>query len=511
MPLQSTYRAKINLSKEQVSRLDDFSALYNRLQRKLYRDKIIKKLDGNELKRTYLAENNINARHYNSIKIELDGKVSSVIELSKEALQDKKQLIKKTTTKLKSHQKTLDNYLGKAVLTALEKSFVSNLKRKIWYAQKRLDKANLTLKTLESRIAGNPEICFGSRKLFRQQFSIGKENNQTPFKTHYQWSKTWRQSRNKTFMFVGSKDETAGNLNCQIKHLEGNKFQLKLNLNPRKRNEFELLEIEVNYGLDIIKNIILNNESKDKFLWQAITYRFYKNIKKKSYDVFISVDKTLLKPATVSHKSIGRIGVDINANHLAVTEIDHNGNIVSKFDLPYELKELSSNQSTNVLALVVKELTNYAVAKSKPVVIEKLDFAQKKKSLQAGINSNYNKMLSGFAYSKIISLIRGRCFDKGIELFKVNPAYTSIIGSIKYQKRYRLTSHQSASFVIARRGFGLQEKPVSINRQCEFSFNLPARNSFGNDFAYWNDMGKCVRKQRNRKKETSTPQCIVVT
>ncbi len=509
--MQSTYRAKINSTKEQVSKLDEFSALYNGLQRKLYRDKIIKNLDANELKRKYIEQNNINSRHYNSIKIELDGKVNSVIELSKEALKDNAQLIKKTTAELKRHGKTLVGYMGKATLSSLEKSFVFSLKRKIWYSQKRLNKANLALKTLENRIAGNPEICFGSRKLFRQQFAIGADNNKTQFKTHYQWTKAWKQSRNKTFMLVGSKDESAGNLNCQIKHLKDNKFQLKLNLNPAKRNEFELLEIEVNYGLEVIKSIVLNNALKEKALWQALTYRFYKATGKKSYDVFISVDKALLKPATVSHKSIGRIGVDINTNHLAVAEIDYCGNIIGRFNLPYNLEEFSSNQSVNTLALVVKELTNFAVAKCKPIVIEKLDFSQKKKELTSGVNIGYNKMLSSFAYSKIIGLIKNRCFDKGIELVEVNPAYTSIIGSIKYQKRYKLTSHQSASFVIARRGFGLQEKPVSFRRRCEFSFNLPVRNSFGNDFAYWNAMGKSVRKQRDRKKETSTPQCTVVT
>jgi len=86
-------------------------------------------------------------------------------------------------------------------------------------------------------------------------------------------------------------------------------------------------------------------------------------------------------------------------------------------------------------------------------VIEDLDFKGKKKSLKSGVKKNYNVMLSSFAYNKIIQLIKSRCIDKGIELFEVNPAYTSVIGRLKYQKRYRLGIHQAASLVIARRGF----------------------------------------------------------
>jgi len=41
---------------------------------------------------------------------------------------------------------------------------------------------------------------------------------------------------------------------------------------------------------------------------------------------------------------------------------------------------------------------------------------------------------------------------------KVNPAFTSVIGKFKYQKMYNLSIHESASYVIARRGLGFNEK-----------------------------------------------------
>jgi hypothetical protein len=41
---------------------------------------------------------------------------------------------------------------------------------------------------------------------------------------------------------------------------------------------------------------------------------------------------------------------------------------------------------------------------------------------------------------------------------QVNPAYTSIIGEWKYASYYRITGHQAAALVIARRGQGFRER-----------------------------------------------------
>jgi hypothetical protein len=48
---------------------------------------------------------------------------------------------------------------------------------------------------------------------------------------------------------------------------------------------------------------------------------------------------------------------------------------------------------------------------------------------------------------------------------KVNPAYTSVIGKVKYKEMYGVTTHEAAAFVIARRGLGFNEKISVYN--CE--------------------------------------------
>jgi len=46
----------------------------------------------------------------------------------------------------------------------------------------------------------------------------------------------------------------------------------------------------------------------------------------------------------------------------------------------------------------------------------------------------------------------------GIEIIKVNPAYTSVIGEFKYCPQYRIDKDTAAAFVIGRRGLGFSDK-----------------------------------------------------
>jgi hypothetical protein len=45
-----------------------------------------------------------------------------------------------------------------------------------------------------------------------------------------------------------------------------------------------------------------------------------------------------------------------------------------------------------------------------------------------------------------------------VALRRVNPAYTSIIGRVKFARRYGLSVHEAASVTIARRAMGYSEK-----------------------------------------------------
>lgn len=48
-----------------------------------------------------------------------------------------------------------------------------------------------------------------------------------------------------------------------------------------------------------------------------------------------------------------------------------------------------------------------------------------------------------------------------IDVIKVKPNFTSIIGKLKYSNNMKLNTHISASYVIGRRAMKFKEKPLS--------------------------------------------------
>lgn len=94
----------------------------------------------------------------------------------------------------------------------------------------------------------------------------------------------------------------------------------------------------------------------------------------------------------------------------------------------------------------------------------------------------YARMLSSFAYSAVDRIVRSRAFKEGIQVLAVNPAFTSLIGRLKFSERYGLTVHQSAALVIGRRSMGLSERPpkpskleLRIGTKIHGTLSLPVR------------------------------------
>ncbi len=96
-------------------------------------------------------------------------------------------------------------------------------------------------------------------------------------------------------------------------------------------------------------------------------------------------------------------------------------------------------------------------------------------------------MLSHWAYSQFFQLLNSILSNRGIELIAVNPAYSSIIGLVKYLKMYALASDESAALVIARRGMRLSQKiPGSLTAAFEV-------NSTKQVWSLWNQLNKKIK------------------
>ena len=105
-------------------------------------------------------------------------------------------------------------------------------------------------------------------------------------------------------------------------------------------------------------------------LGQAISYRFKRD--GKGGRVFVPTN--MVDVAVVTDKRRGVIGVDLNADHLAVVETDASGNCVNSFSVPLVTYGKPEHQAEAIIGDAVTGVIAYARRVGKPMVIERLDF-----------------------------------------------------------------------------------------------------------------------------------------
>ena len=328
------------------------------------------------------------------------------------------------------------------------------------------------LAALESDIAGEKvRLCFGSKRLWRKQHDLEANG----YASHEEWLKDWRNARSDGFFVLGSRDETGG---CQLGVAEvadDGSLSLRLRMPDclaDQHGKYLVIEgVRFAYGNEQVLGALGSNADYAQFrrehgekaarateLGQAISYRFKRD--EKGWRVFVST-RTMDVPV-VTDKRCGAIGVDLNADHLAVAETDASGNYLNAWRAPLVVYGKSTGQAEAVIGDAVARVVQYAREVGKPIVIEKLDFRGKKAVLE-GESRKYSRMLSSFGYGKVKACFISRGYRHGVEVHQVNPAYSSVIGRVKFMERYGLTVHQAAALVLARRLLGCSEH---IPRRC---------------------------------------------
>lgn len=481
MPQLFTYQTRIANHQE----LDAYAALYGKVERRLFAD-VMSGKQAASLKRDYLKRFNIPARMFNSIRMGLEGKIRSVKELQKDRVMELQARIKK----------------AEKVIKRLEKKSESN---QVHQKKRRLTILVAKLENLQNDIlSGKVHIAFGSKKLWHKQFNLIKNG----YESHEQWLADWQSARNSEIYIVGSEDEAGG---CQLctASIGEEGINLRLRLPGALVDKDKYLNIEginFSYGEEKILSAIDNNRQynaikkrlNDKSArasgyGQAITYRFKRD--NKGWKVFVSTE--VQRAEVVTHNAYGAIGVDLNADHLACTETDRFGNPIKSWSVPLHTYGKTTDQATAIIGGAVNTITDYAQDKRKPVVIEKLDFSQKKAELEKA-SRKMARMLSSLNYSKTKTMLKASAYRKGVVVNQVNPAYSSVIGRVKYAKRYGLTVHQAAALVIAQRILGVSER-LPKHREApdgkggHVTFCVSERNRMKHVWSQWASVSKSLK------------------
>jgi hypothetical protein len=171
--------------------------------------------------------------------------------------------------------------------------------------------------------------------------------------------------------------------------------------------------------------------------------------------------------ATVHNAAPNVLAIDLNADHLSARVVDLHGNPVgSAITIPFNLKSASSSKRDALVRAAITAAIH--IAKNPPhkvgrVVIEDLGFEDSKGREKFGHNKVFRATISGFPVTIFRERARAMIARAGLELWVVDPAYSSKWGKQHWQKllsspTYEATTHEGAAVVIGRRQLGYRAR-----------------------------------------------------
>ena len=418
-----TYEARLDVQEDTPLRA--YAERFNRALHAMHAQRSA----GKDLsKPAFMRAFDLTSRQYNAIKNRLDAMTTSAKELRPLQIADLRERIVATEAKI-------------------AKEFARGIVHleKIHHLKRRLDRLRSLVASLESD--ETLRVCFGSRKLFNVQHHLEVNG----FASHKEWQIAWRDARASEFFVLGSKDETAGCQGCVMTHFGEDRFRLRLRA-VGATCAYVSFDVRFRYGAEHLVSALAKN--------QAISYRFKRDVK--GWRVFVST--AIIAPELMTNLRVGCIGVDQNDGFVTVSETDHDGNVIASRNLAMTTRHLGTKATTTCIAEAVKRIVAQALRTGKPISVERLNFAKKKAQLSYA-STTRNVMLSAFAYRQFAALIAARAQDAGVEVVTVNPAYSSKIGRQKYARRYGLSVHMAAAFVLARRAQSFRDRYVSSDEK----------------------------------------------
>jgi IS605 OrfB family transposase len=295
----------------------------------------------------------------------------------------------------------------------------------------------------------NPKkVIFGSRKLFEQlkkKHLVGKRRIKLKEK--------WKEARQGNLYSRGDK-EKQGNLNLRFQWVN-DELCLRINIGNRQyvyAKVIRSVKREKDKWLDFI--VMLENAFLSK---EWFPYSIQLKLKNGKVYAFISFEEKL-PPITIKREN-GVIGIDVNAYpyHLALAVVSKDGNLEGYQSISLsELLEVSSEKRQYLEWQVAHKIIKLARKENKAVVIE--DLKRLPKGKRGDGFAKLRSRLQKWSYKRLLEKIEVLARREGIEVRKVNPAYTSVIGKLKYAPQFNIDKDVAGAYVIGRRGLGFKEK-----------------------------------------------------
>jgi len=185
------------------------------------------------------------------------------------------------------------------------------------------------------------------------------------------------------------------------------------------------------------------SNNKDKWLtfmdmllesWQTKNYFAYTvELKLRDGEIYGNVSFEIQIPEVKYTKENGVIAIDTNASpiHLAIAEVSKTGELLSYQTISlYHLLGLSQNSKDHQEWILAHQIVDLAIQKNKAIAIENLK--KLKKGMRGDGKAKLRKRLHQWNAKKFLEKLKRVAMLKGVEVIEVNPAYTSVIGMLKY-------------------------------------------------------------------------------
>jgi len=290
-------------------------------------------------------------------------------------------------------------------------------------------------------------VVFGGKRLFEKLCK-----NHLSGKARERLKKQWKKQRQGTLISIGSKADK-GNRLVRFEDLNG---QLHLRITTGNR-EFIYAKV-----------LREPSNSKDKWItfmamllesWRTQNYFPYTvELKLRNGEVYGSVSFELPTPKVRYTKENGVIAIDTNASpiHLAVAEVSKTGELQSYQTINlHNLLGLSQNSKDHQEWILAHKIVDLAIQKGKAIAVENLK--KLKKGIRGDGKAKLRKRLYHWNAKKFLQKLKRVAMLKGVEVIEVNPAYTSIIGMLKYAPQLSIDKDIAGAYVIGRRALGFKE------------------------------------------------------
>ncbi|SHH89987.1 transposase, IS605 OrfB family, central region [Clostridium grantii DSM 8605] len=461
IPVKITMKAMlINLNDEQSTIIDDMMLVFCTAMRHSFKKLLEGKAVGG-LEKAVGKKYNLNIRQAKDAVESARQTISSQRELVKLNRDNYRRKVEAIEKKLTSSKKLTDKK-RRALSSKLDKR-----KRKLAYFQKFIDE-----KTIQP-------VTFGTKRMFLRRCKGLITNKQ------------WKDCRNNRFYSRGDKTKK-GNPNLRV-IVENQMTYLEISTLEKTANNRSIkIKVAVYLPQKLSKKTgkINGTNYTEIFLNHLKTGEAYKvELIKREGKYYCHITFELIQAEVIYTGHNGILGIDTNPDGLALTMIDNKGNYKWHFYLKQsDLLYARSTKRENLCGKIAKQIVLIAKIYNCGISIEDLKFKDDK-----DVSSKFSRIKHGFIYSKLLKMIESACYREGIEIVKVKPQLTSIMGLYKYCYQYGMSVHNGAAMVIARRSYEFNEKGPKI-LVSRFVKNVEKFNEC-TEWKKWSKLNKTIKEK----------------